>query len=96
MKTIYGFIISGNLTGVQAVVIDADTKEVIASHFCSSVNFAKSDLGFSTPIFKTCFSNDEPHSTVQFNSDRHKKYTELYPEGYELIWSDTPKEFVLC
>lgn len=27
-----------------------------------------------------------PHSTVTFNDERHKQYTELYPDGFELVW----------
>ncbi len=78
------------LQGVQAYAIDGNTGDIIAKHFCSSESFAKSDLGFA-----------EPHDmSVQFSKERHAKYAELYPEGYELVWignwhsSETVKELM--
>lgn len=90
MKKIYGFIKDSNINGVSAFAIDGDSKEVIQSHFCSSVGFAKSDLGFSKPYMQTVFSSNSQHSTVSFNKERHEVYDRLYPEGYELIWVDDP------
>jgi len=86
LTTIYGIITVTNNYGVQGVAIDGNTGEVVASHFCSSENFAKSDLGFSGPLFQhVAFSSDE-HSTVGFNERMKNKYSELYPNGYELVW----------
>lgn len=91
MKTIYGFIREHFPGGVDAVAMDADTKQVISSHFCSSTGFAMSDLGFSEPYMTKIFPSNDQHSTVGFGAERNKKYAELYPDGYELVWIGDPR-----
>lgn len=91
MKKIYGFIRKKFENGVDAIVIDGDTKEIIASHFCSSVGFAKSDLGFSEPYMRSFGDgSNDLHSTVVFNNERKDEYNRLYPDGYKLIWVNDP------
>ncbi len=86
LPVIYGITDHETEHGVQAYAIDGQTGEILETHFCSSVNFAKSDLGFSGPLFeKVAFSNDE-HCTVQFNRERLGTYSDRYPDGYRLEW----------
>jgi hypothetical protein len=86
MKKLYGILEQETHYGVQAHTLDLEKQEFITSHFCSSESFAKSDLGFSEPLFKKCVFSNDTHSTVYFNSSVLKKYHELYPDGFELIW----------
>ena len=87
MKTIYGITELPSPQGVQAYAIDGDTGELIDQHFCSSESFAKSDLGFTDPLFTYHHgAPTSPHPTDTFNEKRHRRYAELYPDGYELVW----------
>jgi len=87
LPIIYGILDLPTPFGVQAFAIDGKTGNIIDSHFCSSENFAKSDLGFTDPfMLKWDSFSDEPHSTTSFNAERKKKYMELYPNGYTLLW----------
>lgn len=84
---IFGILESPTRFGVQGHAIDSITGEVITSHFCSSERFAKSDLGFTQPLFThDPYDKTQSHSTVSFNEQVHNKYKELYPEGYTLQW----------
>lgn len=87
LPVIYGILEEPSTFGVQASAIDGDTGEVIEQHFCSSENFAKSDLGFTDPLMLKWDSfSDETHSTVHFNAERKKKYLERFPNGYTMEW----------
>jgi len=87
LPIIYGITEEFSSTGVQAYSIEGQTGEIIDQHFCSSENFAKSDLGFTDPLMQKWDSfSDQTHSTVCFNAERKKKYAERYPNGYEMIW----------
>lgn len=86
---VYGIITSKGGSGVQAHAIDGKTGEIISSHFCSSEGFAKSDLGFTDPLFQRIGYGDavnDIHSTVYFNEAMRKKYSDLYPDGCILQW----------
>ena len=86
LPIIYGIIDFPTNIGVQAYAMDGNTGEIIDSHFCSSEGFAKSDLGFTSPLFEKCAFSDDQHSTVSFNSTRKNKYQERYPSGYTMVW----------
>jgi len=83
---IYGILDSPQRYGVQAWAINGQTGDIISQHFCSSEGFAKSDLGFTGPLFNKAAFSDDSHSTVSFNSERLEKYSVLYPDGFDLIW----------
>ena len=87
LPIIYGILEGWSSYGVQAHSIDGQTGQIIESHFCSSENFAKSDLGFTDPyMLKWDSFSDDVHSTVNFNKTRKEKYLKLYPDGYEMQW----------
>lgn len=83
---IYGITNEPSEFGVQAYAIDGQTGDVIAQHFCSNEEFAKSDLGFLEPIKLIEESSDETHTTVTFGELRRQKYSERFPNGYKLEW----------
>lgn len=87
LPIIYGVLLDPIDIGVQAYAINGETGKIIESHFCSSEGFAKSDLGFTNPLMLkwNSFCDDE-HSTVGFNASRKKKYMEMFPNGYEMVW----------
>lgn len=87
LPIIYGIFDKPNMYGLQAYTIDGQTGEVIDQHFCSSENFAKSDLGFTDPYLLQWDSfNQIEHSTVSFNTERKKKYLQRFPNGYRMEW----------
>jgi len=87
LPVIYGILEEPSRFGVQAYAIDGQTGEVIDQHFCSSEGFAKSDLGFTDPLMiKWDSFSDETYSTVHFNAERKKKYLEIFPNGYTMLW----------
>lgn len=94
LPVIYGITEEPNRLGLQAYAIDGQTGEILEKHFCSSAGFAKSDLGFTEPIFQKwdSFSN-EVHSTVGFNKQCHKNYGEKYPDGFRLEWIGPYSEY---
>ena len=83
---IYGILDSPQRYGVQAWAIDGQTGDLISQHFCSSEGFAKSDLGFTEPLFNKMAFSDDTHTTVRFNSTQLEHYAGIYPDGYNLIW----------
>jgi len=88
LPIIYGVMDYPSPHGVQAFALDPHDETILNSHFCSSENFAKSDLGFSGPLFEYMpfTDNKEKHSTVYFNEQVHKDYAAKYPNGYKMIW----------
>lgn len=87
LPIIYGIFDNPNKYGLQAYTIDGQTGEVIDQHFCSSENFAKSDLGFTDPYLLQWDSfNQIEHSTVSFNTERKNKYLQRFPNGYKMEW----------
>jgi Holliday junction resolvasome RuvABC DNA-binding subunit len=71
---LYGIIYDTNQLGVDAYVVDESGK-VIDSHFCSSENWALSDLGFNDPFSE---------SSNSFHEERKKKYQQMGVT--ELVW----------
>lgn len=74
--------------GLQAFALDGQTGEVLESHFCSSVGFAKSDLGFTDKPIMDYIAGDRSneHSTVYFHKKVHETYAKKYPKGYRTEW----------
>jgi hypothetical protein len=88
LPVIYGIMDNQSPHGVQAFALDPQDETILNSHFCSSEGFAKSDLGFSGPLFEYMpfTNNQDKHSTVYFNEQVHKDYAAKYPDGYRMQW----------
>ncbi|MBV6514190.1 MAG: hypothetical protein FMNOHCHN_03780 [Ignavibacteriaceae bacterium] len=65
------------LTNVGRRYVAICDYQIIAEHFCSTDEWAKRDLGF----YKTPDSQS-------FGEQRRALYSSLYPEGYEVIFSE--------
>jgi len=88
LPVIYGIMGNQMQHGVQAFALDPQDETILNQHFCSSEGFAKSDLGFSGPLFEYMpfTDNKERHSTSYFNEQVHKDYAAKYPNGYRMQW----------
>lgn len=88
LPIIYGVMDYPSPHGVQAFALDPQDETILNSHFCSSEGFAKSDLGFSGPLFEYMpfTDNKDRHSTSYFNEQVHKDYATKYPAGYKMVW----------
>jgi hypothetical protein len=73
LPVIYGIVDNQSQFGLQAFALDPQDETILASHFCSDVSWAQSDLGFDG-------------SETHFAQERNKIYSEKYPNGYKLEW----------
>lgn len=87
-------IVPGSQTGRDSVfyLLDSDTGECLASHFCSGYWYAKSDLYFGRPERIKSFREkyEEQELEVEFIDKTSVDQEELYRKNKEFIYPDAP------
>lgn len=71
---------AGELTAMGRQYVAVAGGKVLATHYCSSDEFAKNDLGMYPPE-----NTFEPSAMLA--RERRAKYDELFPDGWEISFS---------
>ena len=74
--------------GTQGIAVD-DEGQIISTHFCSSIQWVKTDMGVPGETNFSYLGNDYILEKAE-ESPHYVKYLERYPDGFKIRWHETP------